>query len=175
MGSCVSTTAKLHNCIFRPLSSKGLPKCASAMCSEMNFAASSRPQKRQKCKQIMAVSHVVIFAHELLLMYSFACPFVVLRATWEPKGLCFVIGPAGPRFAVQGRSVSWMGWDFHVDLNGLTGLHVMNLRFQGERIAYEMHATDFTAVYSGASSKKDVFYSDGAAQEAFAQKHGCVV
>ena len=69
--------------------------------------------------------------------------------------------PDGPRFTMDGRTVSWMGWDLHVDLHGLFGMVVSNLRYQGERIAYEMHATEFSAVYSGASSKKDVFYSDG--------------
>ena len=54
-----------------------------------------------------------------------------------------------------------MGWDFHTDIHPLTGLAIMNLRFQGERIAYELHATEFSAVYSGGSNKKDLFYSDG--------------
>ena len=54
-----------------------------------------------------------------------------------------------------------MGWDFHVDIHGLYGLMIANLRYQGERLAYEMHATDFSAVYSGPSNKKDLYYSDG--------------
>ena len=41
------------------------------------------------------------------------------------------------------------------------GLVVSNLRYQGERLAYLMHATDFSAVYSGPSNKKDLYYSDG--------------
>jgi hypothetical protein len=72
----------------------------------------------------------------------------------EPR----VIMPEGHRFAVSGRTVSWMGWDFHADINGLQGMHISNLRFQGERLAYEIHAVDFTAVYSGASTRKDIFY-----------------
>jgi len=69
--------------------------------------------------------------------------------------------PEGPRFSVSGRTVSWMGWDFHTDIHAIEGIHISNLRFKGERIAYEMYAADFTAVYSGASTRKDIFYSDG--------------
>jgi len=69
--------------------------------------------------------------------------------------------PEGPRFTVSGRSVAWMGWDFHVDVNAINAMHISNLRFQNERIVYELHATDFTAVYSGYSTRKDIFYSDG--------------
>lgn len=69
--------------------------------------------------------------------------------------------PDGPRFSVSGRTVSWMGWNFHADIHGLNGLHISNLRFRDEMMVYEMHATEFSAVYSGVSSKKDVFYSDG--------------
>jgi len=85
----------------------------------------------------------------------FAPPEMLARA--EPR----IYYPDGPRFVVSGRTVSWMGWDFHTDIHPLTGLHIMNLRFQGERIAYALHATEFSAVYSGSSNKKDLFYSDG--------------
>jgi hypothetical protein len=69
--------------------------------------------------------------------------------------------PDGPRFSVQGRTVSWMGWDFHADIHGLNGLHISNLRFRDEMMVYELHATEFSAVYSGVSNQKDVYYSDG--------------
>eukprot|EP00967_Tisochrysis_lutea_P035002 scaffold41855_cov31-Tisochrysis_lutea.AAC.4 len=54
-----------------------------------------------------------------------------------------------------------MGWTFHADIHGLNGLHISNLRFRDEMLVYEMHATEFSAVYSGVSNKKDLFYSDG--------------
>ena len=74
---------------------------------------------------------------------------------------CIGTDPDGPRFAVKDRTVSWMGWDFHVDIHGMYGLMIANLRYQGERLAYVMHATEFSAVYSGFSNKKDLYYSDG--------------
>eukprot|EP00962_Isochrysis_galbana_P015101 scaffold4331_cov129-Isochrysis_galbana.AAC.2 len=77
-----------------------------------------------------------------------------MAARVEPR----VIMPEGKRFAVSGRTVSWMGWDFHADINGIQGMHISNLRFQGERLAYELHAVEFSAVYSGASTRKDIYY-----------------
>ena len=67
----------------------------------------------------------------------------------------------GPRFAVLGRTIAWMGWDLHADIHGMYGMMISNLRFKGERIGYSLHATDFSAVYSAASNKKDLYYSDG--------------
>lgn len=95
------------------------------------------------------------------------------KATMDPEGPYYVrpeeaarVGPIvaypeGDRVTVHGRTVSWMGWDFHADIHAINGMHISNLRFRGERIAYELYAVDFTAVYSGASSRKDIFYSDG--------------
>jgi Cu2+-containing amine oxidase len=80
-----------------------------------------------------------------------------MAARVEPR----VIMPEGQRFAVSGRTVSWMGWDFHADINAIQGMHISNLRFQGERLAYELHSVEFSAVYSGVSTRKDIYYSDG--------------
>jgi len=94
-------------------------------------------------------------------------------ASMDPKGPYYLpddmasrIGPVaslpeGPRYAVNGRTIAWMGWDFHADIHALTGMQISNLRFKGERLAYEIYAADFTAIYSGASTRKDIFYSDG--------------
>ena len=64
-----------------------------------------------------------------------------------------VIMPEGPRFTVSGNTIEWMGWDFHIGINAMHGIHISNLRFKQERIAYEIYAADFTAVYSGASTR----------------------
>jgi len=72
--------------------------------------------------------------------------------------------PEGARYALEprGKAVEWMGWSFHVDNNPIRGLVFSDIRFKGERIVYEMMATEFAAYYGSAGASHNLYYSDGA-------------
>ena len=75
--------------------------------------------------------------------------------------------PEGPRYKVRGHTISWMGWAFEVSSNPVRGPALFDVRFQGERIAYEISLQDITLVYSsqtnghGPPVLTDTFYLIG--------------
>lgn len=50
--------------------------------------------------------------------------------------------PQGKRYAIEGSAfgwtASWMGWEFHFGVEEVHGLTLHNIKFNGERIAYEL-------------------------------------
>ncbi|XP_045169448.2 amiloride-sensitive amine oxidase [copper-containing]-like isoform X2 [Mercenaria mercenaria] len=75
--------------------------------------------------------------------------------------------PQGPRYTVKGHKVMWMGWQLEVSTNPVRGPAVFDVRFQGERIAYEISLQDITLLYStqtnghGPPVLSDTFYLIG--------------
>ncbi|KAM6174662.1 LOW QUALITY PROTEIN: amine oxidase [copper-containing] 3-like [Erethizon dorsatum] len=59
--------------------------------------------------------------------------------------------PEGPRFSVQGSHVASSLWTFSFGLGAFGGLRVFDVRFQGERVAYEVSVQEALAVYGGNS------------------------
>ncbi|XP_012892938.1 PREDICTED: membrane primary amine oxidase-like [Dipodomys ordii] len=59
--------------------------------------------------------------------------------------------PQGPRFNVQGSQVSSPLWTFSFGLGAFSGLRIFDIRFQGERVAYEVSVQEALAVYGGNS------------------------
>ncbi|XP_070222928.1 primary amine oxidase, liver isozyme [Bos mutus] len=59
--------------------------------------------------------------------------------------------PQGPRFRVQGNRVSSSLWTFSFGLGGFSGPRIFDIRFQGERIAYEVSVQEALAIYGGNS------------------------
>ncbi|KAG7350658.1 copper amine oxidase [Nitzschia inconspicua] len=59
-----------------------------------------------------------------------------------------------------GHQVSWMGWTFHVSSDQMHGLVIRNLKFKGERLAYELSFQEYFASYSSSGSAAGVFYLD---------------
>ncbi|XP_003467052.1 membrane primary amine oxidase isoform X1 [Cavia porcellus] len=59
--------------------------------------------------------------------------------------------PEGPRFSVQGSCVTSSLWTFSLGLGTFSGPRVFDIRFQGERIAYEVSVQEALAVYGGNS------------------------
>ena len=46
--------------------------------------------------------------------------------------------PDGNRFEIYGRRISWLGWEFNYGMVSTTGLQLYDVRFLGDRIAYEI-------------------------------------
>lgn len=59
--------------------------------------------------------------------------------------------PQGPRFTVQGSRVSSSLWTFSFGLAAFTGPRVLDVRFRGERLAYEISLQEVLTVYGGNS------------------------
>ncbi|XP_036885429.1 amiloride-sensitive amine oxidase [copper-containing] [Sturnira hondurensis] len=60
-----------------------------------------------------------------------------------------VVNPEGPRYRLEGNSVLYGGWSFAFRLRSSTGLQVLNMRFQGERVAYEVSIQEAVSLYGG--------------------------
>ena len=59
--------------------------------------------------------------------------------------------PQGPRFSVQGSQVASSLWTFSFGLGAFSGPRISDIRFQGERLAYEISLQEALAVYGGNS------------------------
>lgn len=59
------------------------------------------------------------------------------------------VEPNGRRYIVVGNHVKYIDWDFHVHMRSSTGLQIFDVRFQEERIAYEISLQDAVVMYSG--------------------------
>ncbi|XP_005394544.1 PREDICTED: membrane primary amine oxidase [Chinchilla lanigera] len=59
--------------------------------------------------------------------------------------------PEGPRFSVQGSRVASSLWAFSFGLGAFSGPRVFDIRFQGERVAYEVSVQEALVVYGGNS------------------------
>lgn len=59
-----------------------------------------------------------------------------------------------------GHMVSWLDWTFHVSVDGRHGMVVRDLKFKGERVAYELSIQEYFASYSSIGSTAQVFYYD---------------
>lgn len=57
--------------------------------------------------------------------------------------------PDGARFDVRGQHVEWLGWEFDIHSRTVTGLQVFDVKYNKERIAYELSMQDIVVMYSG--------------------------
>ncbi|KAM8982604.1 amiloride-sensitive amine oxidase [copper-containing] [Sarcophilus harrisii] len=60
-----------------------------------------------------------------------------------------LVEPRGPRYRVEGNAVLYGGWSFAFRMRSSTGLQILNLRFGGEHIAYEVSVQEAVALYGG--------------------------
>lgn len=60
--------------------------------------------------------------------------------------------PSGPRFEVhggaEGRTVKWMDWEFHAGYTFRAGPDFHNIKFKGQRIAYQVALNEVGLIYS---------------------------
>lgn len=57
--------------------------------------------------------------------------------------------PDGRRYTVIGQHVHYMHWDFDVRMRPSTGLQIFDVRFESERIAYEISLQDAVVFHTG--------------------------
>jgi len=66
---------------------------------------------------------------------------------------------SGRKFVEANKGVSWGPWSFSVAQRPSTGVSLVDVRFRGERVIYELGAQDAMASYSGDESTQ-FFYAD---------------
>ena len=59
------------------------------------------------------------------------------------------VEPDGKRYTINHRHVSYLHWEFDIRLSALTCLQIYDVRFQGDRIAYELGLSEIAVYYSG--------------------------
>lgn len=70
----------------------------------------------------------------------------------KPRTKTLEMGPQqfyaeGKRFSIQNNQVLYLNWSFAFGLSSLTGMRVFDVRFQGERVAYEISVQEAMSVY----------------------------
>ena len=57
--------------------------------------------------------------------------------------------PDGKRYTVNGRHVSYMSWSFDFRMDSNSGMQIYDIKFNGERIVYELSLQEAAATYTG--------------------------
>ena len=60
--------------------------------------------------------------------------------------------PDGKRYETDGHHVKWQGWDIDFTVPSVTGMALYDVRFQNERIIYELSLQELSVRYSGGNS-----------------------
>ena len=56
--------------------------------------------------------------------------------------------PRGPRYTIRGNEISWMDWECEYTVDPIKGPAIFNVKFKGNRIAYEISLQDITLLYA---------------------------
>ena len=64
------------------------------------------------------------------------------------KGRPLQFEPDGKRYSINGRHITYMNWQMHVRLSPINGPQIYDIRYNGERIIYEMSIQEIGAYYS---------------------------
>lgn len=71
--------------------------------------------------------------------------------------------PDGRRYSITGNEIHYIDWKLNYYVSTSGGLHLLNIRFNGERIAYELSMQEVVVMYSGHSPVAMMMnYADGA-------------
>ena len=63
--------------------------------------------------------------------------------TYEPKG---------PRYTIKRNVIFWMDWQCEFSVDPIKGPAIFNVKFKGERIAYEISLQDITLLYASGTT-----------------------
>ncbi|KAH3786918.1 hypothetical protein DPMN_165036 [Dreissena polymorpha] len=69
--------------------------------------------------------------------------------------------PKGPGYTIKGHTVGWMGWSFEDTTRMMRGPAKLYVKFQNQRIAYEIALNYIVLIYGSESfERENVFYTD---------------
>lgn len=66
----------------------------------------------------------------------------------EPLRPPTLVEPDGIRYSLKDRKVDYQGWSFYFRMSSLTGPAVYDVRYKGERIAYEVAMNEIAVIYA---------------------------
>ncbi|XP_059172011.1 putative amine oxidase [copper-containing] [Physella acuta] len=69
----------------------------------------------------------------------------------NPQRAPVLVEPDGKRYSVKNRRVTYLNWAFNFRMSSFTGPMLNDIRFKGERIAYELGLSELAVFYSGAT------------------------
>ncbi|KAH9505399.1 hypothetical protein Btru_057175 [Bulinus truncatus] len=67
----------------------------------------------------------------------------------KPQRPPLQVEPDGKRYSLKNKQVKYLDWTFNFRMSALTGPSVYDVRFKGERIAYEIGLSEISVFYSG--------------------------
>ncbi|KAH9520283.1 hypothetical protein Btru_060424 [Bulinus truncatus] len=71
--------------------------------------------------------------------------------------------PSGPRYTIEGNQVSYMNWKFNIRVSPTMGTQLFDIRYQEERIIYELSMQEIAVLYSGYTPAASMlYYADSA-------------
>ncbi|XP_072536066.1 diamine oxidase [copper-containing] [Salminus brasiliensis] len=94
------------------------------------------------------ISKVKLPEHDEQDLYSTFIPRGHSNTHTNIHGPKFV-EPQGPRYRIDRNFVEYAGWSFAYRVRSSAGLQIFDLRFNGERVAYEIGLQEAIAFYSG--------------------------
>ena len=68
--------------------------------------------------------------------------------------------PQGPRYEISNECISWMGWEFVINIDYIRGPVLRDVRFKGERILWELALSEVALVYAHDSSTGNNILAD---------------
>ena len=69
--------------------------------------------------------------------------------------------PSGPRYDIDGTNVKWMDWSFDISGDQVHGPALFNIKFQNERVIYELAVNDIALNYAMDShAQHNIIYAD---------------
>ncbi|XP_071106934.1 putative amine oxidase [copper-containing] [Haliotis cracherodii] len=66
--------------------------------------------------------------------------------------------PNGPRYKVRGNQVDYMMWRMNFRMSPTVGIQLFDIRYQGERVLYELSMQEIAVLYSGHSPASSMLY-----------------
>ncbi|CAL1529259.1 unnamed protein product [Lymnaea stagnalis] len=70
----------------------------------------------------------------------------------QPQRPPTLVEPDGKRYSLKDRKVEYLGWTFYFRMSALTGPSLYDIRYKGERIAYELGLAEIAVFYSADNS-----------------------
>ncbi|XP_060583933.1 putative amine oxidase [copper-containing] [Ruditapes philippinarum] len=72
--------------------------------------------------------------------------------------------PSGKRYSINGCHIKYMGWSFDVRMSTISGPQIFDIRYNNERIVYEMSLQEIAVFYSASSpAQRFADFVDGVA------------
>ncbi|XP_028675635.1 retina-specific copper amine oxidase isoform X3 [Erpetoichthys calabaricus] len=87
------------------------------------------------------------------ILYQDRADYATLKPHRKPTGSPPVqTEPKGRRYSIQNNWVTYLDWSFTFGVSTLTGMRLFDVRFRGERIAYEISVQEAASFYGSNSA-----------------------